>query len=250
MKRWTTAIIVSLIFLALVAVLIMPLFKPNMAVYVTVVALSLAVTLQKYVASFAGYFVLRTSKLFRVGDRIRIGNLGIKGDVRHIGFLHFTLDEVGEGEKSGGEVTGRLLHVPNHIVLDQHVLNFSQDFTSEGKFIYCNYVFDEVRIPLPKGATVKRARTVLESILQEEDRPYLKEAKHSFGNDSPNFVDEASNNPRVMMFTDSSGIWLIGRFVSPVRGRNNLRSLITTRFLEAMESTSVPSAAGHGNDNT
>lgn len=63
-----------------------------------------------------------------MGDRIRIGNT--KDDVRHVGLLHTTLEEVGEDEKLGGELTGRLLYVPNLIILDQPVLNYSKDYST------------------------------------------------------------------------------------------------------------------------
>jgi small-conductance mechanosensitive channel len=237
MRRATAVTtVIGILLIALVfGLLIVPVFRPNLAIYVTVVAVSFAVALQRYVASFAGYFVLRGSKLFTIGDRIRVGNLNIKGDVHHIGLLHFTLDEVGEGERSGGELTGRILHIPNHVVLDQHVLNYSQGFTTKGKFISCNYVFDEVRISLSKGVKVDRGRTLLEEILRQEDHAFVENAKESFGKDIPNFFEEAAHSPRVMIFTDTSNIWLVGRFVTPVRGRNYLRSLITMRFLEAME---------------
>lgn len=226
------------------SILLVPLFRPNLAIYVTVVALGFAVALQKYVSSFAGFFVLRASRLFDVGDRIRIGT--IKGDVRHLGLLHFVLDEVGEGDKSGGELTGRILHIPNHIVLDQPVLNYCQDFSTRGKFLSCSYMFDEVRLPLPEGIPVDKACHLLEEILLQEDRTFVAEAKESFGKDDcPNFVEEAGHSPRVMLFVDATKTWLIGRFVTPVRGRNDLKSRITLRFLEAVEQEKSPVAAGN-----
>ncbi|MFA4835810.1 MAG: mechanosensitive ion channel domain-containing protein [Dehalococcoidia bacterium] len=222
------------LFLALfIALLLIPLFRPNLGVYVTIVVVGSAVALQKYVASFAGYFVLRSSKLFDIGHRIRMGN--IKGDVRHIGLLHFVLDEVGEGEHSGGELTGRVIHIPNHTILDQPVLNFSQDFSADGRLFPCEYLFDEVRLPLPEGVHIGKAREILGQILQREDAPFIERAKEVFGQDCPNFLDEAVRSPRVMIFVDDKKSWLVGRFVAPVRGRNELRSVITTHFLEDME---------------
>ncbi|MBM3131729.1 MAG: mechanosensitive ion channel [Chloroflexi bacterium] len=216
-----------------IALLIVPLFRPSLGVYVTVVVVGFAVVLQKYVASFAGYFVLRTSKLFEVGHRIRLGT--IKGDVRQIGLLHFALDEVGEGEHSGGELTGRVIHIPNHVILDQPVLNFSQDFSSQGELFRCEYLFDEVRLPMPDGIPLVKARGLLGQILREEDTIYIEKAREFFGPDRPNFLEEAAHSPRVMVFVDDKKAWLVGRFVAPVRGRNELRSIITTRFLEAAE---------------
>lgn len=226
----TLSVVVLLLF---IGVLLIPLFQPNLGVYVTLVAIGLALALQKYVASFAGHFVLRLSRLFSEGDRIRIG--GYKGDVRHIGLLHFVLDEVGEGEKSGGELTGRVVHVPNHVVLEQPVLNFSQDFSVRGRFVCCEYMFDEARIPLPSGMGVREGCDLLAGILREEDSHYIEEARIAFGKDTPNFLPEVEQSPRVMVFADTGHTWLVGRFVAPVRGRNALRSLITQRFLEAAE---------------
>lgn len=216
-----------------IAVLLLPLFEPDLGVYITIVVVGSAVALQKYVASFAGYYVLRGSKLFEVGHRIRMGN--IKGDVRRIGLLHFVLDEVGEGEHSGGEVTGRVIHIPNHLILDQPVLNFSQVFSKEGEILPCEYLFDEVRLPLPDNISLARAREILTTILQEDDADLIARAKEAFGQDSPTFLSEAARSPRVMVFVDGSKTWLVGRFVSPVRGRNELRSIITSHYLEAVD---------------
>jgi len=230
-SMFATTLVSIIILLFFVGVLVMPLLQPSLGVYVSLVGVGLAFALQKYVASFVGHFVLRLSRLFSVGDRIRIGN--IKGDVRHIGLLHFVLDEVGEGEKSGGELTG----------LEQPVLNFSQDFSVGGRFVSCEYMFDEARIPLPSGMSVKGACDLLGRILREEDSRYVEEAKVFFGKDIPNFLPEVEQSPRVMVFADSGHIWLVGRFVAPVRGRNALRSLVTQRFLEAAETEKTPQPA-------
>lgn len=230
-KNITPALLLALA----LALLLVPLFKPTLGVYVIIVAIGVSVALQKYVASFAGYFVLRLSRLFDVGDRIRIGNINIKGDVRYIGLLHFVLDEVGEGEKFGGELTGRILHIPNHIVLDQPVLNFSQDFSVRGRFISCQYMFDELRIPLQSGINLEKARKLLEDIIRQEDSVVLQQAKKVFSKDLPNFLEEAEQSPRIMVFIDAQHTWLVGKFVAPVRGRNDLKSTITTQFLEALE---------------
>jgi len=230
--RSTSTLAIGILVLVL-SILLIPIFRPSLGVYVTIIALGTAVALQKYVASFAGFFVLRMSRLFDVGHRVRIGE--IKGDVRDIGLLHFVLDEVGEGEKSGGELTGRILHIPNHVILDQPVLNFSQNFSVRGRFIVCDVAFDELRVPLPPAIPVHRAVKLLEEIFQEEDRPLVEKARRTYGRDAPNFLEEAERTPRVMVFIDANTTWLVGRFVAPIRGRNELRSRINLRFLEAVE---------------
>jgi small-conductance mechanosensitive channel len=70
---------------------------PDMAVAVPILAVGLGVALQKYIVSFFGCFVINFPRIYGPGDRIRIG--GIKGDVRRIGLIHTTLEEMGEDEK-------------------------------------------------------------------------------------------------------------------------------------------------------
>ena len=203
---------------------------PNMAVAVPILAVGLAVALQKYTASFFGYFVINFSRIYAPGDRIRIGN--IKGDVRWVGLIHTILEEVGEDEKLGGELTGRILHVPNLVILDQPVLNYSKDYSVHQKAITSDYMFDEVRIPLTTDSNVGKASQFLESILKAEEEMHLKEAREMFQNGYPKFLNEAAGGPRILVHVEPQHIWINGKFVAPIRGRNQLRSRILVQFLE------------------
>jgi len=210
-------------------------FYPDLAVAVPILAIGLAVALQKYTASFFGFFVINFSQIYRPGDRIRIGN--IKGDVRWVGLIHTTLEEVGEDEKLGGELTGRILHVPNLVILDQPVLNYSKDYSVHHKAITSDYMFDEVRIPLTTDSNVTKAGQLLESVLKMQENVYLKEASQVFQNGYPKFLDEATSGPRILVHIEPSRIWINGKFVAPIRNRNQLRSRILTQFLEQARAT-------------
>lgn len=209
-------------------------FGSQSAAFVSIMAVGLALALQKYVASFFGFFVVTSSKMMQVGDRIRIGN--VKGDVRKIGLLHLVLDEVGEDEKLGGELTGRIMHVPNLVVLDQPVLNYSKGFSrnspNASKAMHCEYVFDEIRIPLSTGSNIDRGAKLLEEIILREDEPFLKDAKCAFQKDYPTFMQEAEGNRRVLIHVEAGKVWIKGKFVAPFRSRNELRSRIYLKFLE------------------
>jgi small-conductance mechanosensitive channel len=205
-------------------------YSDKIALAVPIIALGLAFALQKYVASFFGYFHILISGIYRPGDRIRIGN--IKGDVRWVGLIHTTLEEVGEDEKLGGEITGRILHVPNLIILDQPVLNYSKDCSVRDKRIASDYMFDEVRIPISVDSNVNRASGLLEEILKSEDEVYLDEARRVFREGYPKFLDEAMSGTRVLVHLEPECVWIKGKFVAPVRQRNQLRSRVITRFLE------------------
>ncbi|MBM3939918.1 MAG: mechanosensitive ion channel [SAR202 cluster bacterium] len=220
--------------------LVIPLFQPSLGAYVSIVALASAFALQRYIASVAGYFVLRSARVFRAGDRIRIGT--VKGDVRQIGMLHFIVDEVGEGENFGGELTGRIIHVPNHMVLDSPVLNYSQNFSSKGELLSCDYMFDEVDIHLTPGTPVTHAKALLERTLRVADERHLAMAKALYSRSIPNFMQEANLTPRVLVIMEPDRVRLVGKYVAPIRNRNELKSQIIMEFLEALE-REAPAAA-------
>lgn len=235
MRFITAAVVLTVVSALAGATVVAAIHVPEIAIYVPIIALGLALALQKYTASFFGYFVITFSRIYDLGDRIRIGN--IKGDVRRVGLLHTTLEEVGEDEKLGGEVTGRLLHVPNLIILDQPVLNYSKDYSVHSKTISSDYMFDEVRVPITSDSNAQRASELLESILKRQDETYVREARRMFQNGYPRFLDEAAAGPRILVHVEPQHIWIKGKFVAPLRGRNELRSKILLQFFREINTT-------------
>ena len=234
---WLTAGGVFAFVLALAAVTVIAVIKvPQVALLVPIMALALAMALQRYAASFFAYFVIIFSGIYAIGDRIRIGN--VKGDVREVGLLHTTLEEVGEDEKLGGELTGRLLHLPNLIILDQPVLNYSKDYSVQSKAISSDFMFDEVRIPITIDSNVEKASSLLEGILKSQDAVYVKDAEQKFQDGYPRFLDEAINGPRVLIFVEPQRIWIKGKFVAPLQGRNDLKSNISLQFIREIRASS------------
>ena len=228
MRLLITAAVFVVIAALVAATVVAAICVPQIAIWVPVIALGLALALQKYTASFLAYFAINFSGIYGLGDRIRIGN--IKGDVRRVGLLHTTLEEVGEDEKLGGELTGRLLHVPNLLVLDQPVLNYSKDYSVQCETISSDYMFDEVRIPITNDSNVEKACKLLEDILRTQDEVHMREAGRMFRNGYPEFLDEAMSNPRVLVYIEPEYIWIKGKFVAPLRSRNDLRSKILLQF--------------------
>jgi len=227
-------IIAAAVFVAVIAGFAMLAIYTGLAVYASILAIGLALALQKYVSSYFGFFIVRFSNIFNIGDRIRMGN--IKGDVKHIGLFHFVLEEVGEDEKLGGELTGRILHIPNLIVLDQPVLNYSKSYSAGDELVACDYIFDEIRIPLSLKSDVDEASKLFEDILKNADQSIIEESKEAFRNDYPEFLKEAEEGPRILMHLEPQRVWLKGKLVVPVRTRNHLKSQVINEFLRQIKS--------------
>jgi small-conductance mechanosensitive channel len=228
-----STVIAAAIFIGVIAGFAALAVYTGLAVYASILAIGLALALQKYVSSYFGFFIVRFSNIFNVGDRIRMGN--IKGDVKHIGLFHFVLEEVGEDEKLGGELTGRILHIPNLIVLDQPVLNYSKSYSAGDRLVACDYIFDEIRIPLTVKSDIDEAARLFDDILKSADQPIIEESKDAFRNDYPEFLREAEEGPRILVHLEPQRVWLKGKLVVPVRTRNQLKSEVINEFLRQIK---------------
>ena len=223
-------ILATLIAALVLGLLVIIAIFSNLAIYISIITIGLALALQKYVASYFGFFIIVFSNMLHVGDRIRIS--GYKGDVRHIGIFYLTLDEVGEDEKLGGELTGKILHIPNLVVLDQPILNFSKGYVKNNKVMPCDYIFDEIKIPISLDSDIKQAIVLLEEVINSDDEIYQAESKRVFADNYPTFLREAETNRRVLIHIEPDKIWLKGKFVTPFRYRNELRTKMYLHFIE------------------
>ena len=229
--RWLTVSVTFVVVLTLIAsIVISALYVPQVAIYIPILAIGMALALQKYIASFFAYFYINFTRIYEPGDRIRLGN--VKGDVQRVGRLHTTLEEVGEDEKLGGELTGRLMHVPNLVILDLPMLNYSKDYSIHDETISSDYMFDEVRIPITTDSNAQAATELLDSVLKKHDKACIREIRRTFKKNYPAFLKEAISGTRVQVYVEPTHIWIKGKFVAPVRGRNVLRSKILLQFFK------------------
>ena len=105
MRVVTSTVTIVTVLVLIAATVVAAIYVPQVAVYVPIIALGLALALQKFTASIIAFFVIEFTRVFEIGDRIRIGN--VKGDVRHVGLIHIVLEEVGPNEYSepaGGQL--------------------------------------------------------------------------------------------------------------------------------------------------
>src|SRR5579863_6229228 len=127
-----------------------------------------AVALQDVLASIAGAFSIGFSKLYQVGDRVQIGET--RGDVIDIGLLRTTLMEVGSWV-SKDLYNGRIVRIPNNIVLKAAVFNYSQGF---------RFVWDEIKVLFTTATDCQLAREMLLRAAKEAIGEYLTEAQTSW----------------------------------------------------------------------
>src|SRR5699024_5375596 len=89
-----------------------------LAVFATVIALSI----KNLFTNLVAWLMLVRNKYFKLYDRIEIND--IKGDVVKITPFYFKVIERGNN-LSSSSATGRVVHIPNHILLDNTLYNYS-----------------------------------------------------------------------------------------------------------------------------
>jgi small-conductance mechanosensitive channel len=93
-----------------------------------------------YIADLVATLVIKRTKDIKVGNRIKISSVGstTKGDIMEIGMLRTTVMEVGDGERLPSVRTGRLIKVPNYMLINNPVM------------VYGDTIIDEVIAYVPR----------------------------------------------------------------------------------------------------
>src|SRR5437016_2190880 len=86
-----------------------------------------------YIADLIATIVMKYTKDITVGNRIKvtIGAGLVRGDVMEMGLLRTTVMEVGDGERLSSVRTGRLIKIPNYMILSNPVMVYGDTIIDE-----------------------------------------------------------------------------------------------------------------------
>jgi hypothetical protein len=140
-------------------------FGSNFTVAMGILGAGIAFASQEVIGSFAGYLNIVTGNLFRIGDRVRIGN--VVGDVLDISILRTTVMEIGEWVKAD-QYTGRIVSIANRVVFSEPVFNYTQHW---------RYLWDEIMIPITYDSNWRRAGEIMLKDGQEYSSRFIAQAR-------------------------------------------------------------------------
>src|ERR1700692_1333818 len=180
-----------------------------------------AVALQDVLASIAGAFSIGFSKLYTVGDRVQIGDT--RGDVIDISLLLTTLMEVGSWV--GRDLySGRIVRIPNNVVLKGSVFNYSQGF---------RFIWDEIKVLLTATSDCKLAREMLSRVAKEAIGEYLLKAQISWKAISDNY--RSANpplEPTVALVVNNGSLEFTVSYVVDYTKRTAMQDQLFTKIVE------------------
>jgi small-conductance mechanosensitive channel len=216
----------------------------RLATVMGLVTAGVAVAMQRVITSVAGYFLILRGKLFNVGDRIVIG--GVRGDVAAVGLLQTTIMEMGESAAEqpdspavwvqSRQYTGRLVAVPNAVIFDKPVYNYTREFP---------FIFEEMRLPISYEDDWEKAERILREAaarhtlaIEDLEQEVITELKRRYflANDDP--------GPRVYWKITDNWLEMTVRFVVRDHGVREIKDAMARDILKSLKTAGIGIASG------
>jgi len=194
----------------------------GLATFLTMISVGLTIVLKEAILSFFASIIIFWRSPFRLRDRIQVGDR--TGDVVDMGLFYFTLLEVGNWVQAD-QATGRILKIPNAMVLTEPVANFSRGLGS---------IWNEIRLDLNGGADWRSAKAVLMQTGTKHSLQAIEEAKEAMQNAEGEIIFTRLT-PTVYTRFDHSGIELTLRYLCTPKKRRDSEHAIFEELLEAYE---------------
>ncbi len=182
---------------------------------------ALALALHKPILRTIAWFTILIYKLYKVGDRIQIGDL--VGDVIDIRIYYTIMLEIGhrfDHEQS----TGRIVHMPNEKVLLENIYNYSKGF---------EYIWHEIPITVTFESDVPKAKQILMDVLNSNKLKVHQPARQAIDKlTSKHVIQYRTLTPIVWEKIIDIGIQLDMRYLTRVREIRTTENYISEEVLK------------------
>ncbi|MBN2134762.1 MAG: mechanosensitive ion channel [Acidobacteria bacterium] len=181
---------------------------------------ALVVALHKPAIKIYAWIIILTKKLYKIGDRIQIGNL--IGDVIDITIYYTILLEVGNWFKDE-QSTGRIVYAPNDQVFNENVYNYTKGF---------KYVWHEIPIVVTFESDWQKAKEILTEILRSKELKVDEPAREEIRKLTDKHVIQYKNlTPIVWTKIIDFGVELNMRYLTDTRKMRSSENFIAQKVL-------------------
>ena len=177
----------------------------SLGLMVGLLSAALGWALQKPITGIAAWIMVVTRRPFEIGDRIIIG--AVRGDVLDVTLTHVYLKEIG-GTVPGEENSGRTIMVPNSILFEQNIINYTlQD----------EYILSEVIVAVTYESNLDKA---------------IKIAKEAATKITKDFIEHVKRKPYIQTSFQPSGIDVHVKYFVPATRVQEISSSITKEIYD------------------
>lgn len=194
----------------------------SLPTYLGLVSAGIAIALADVLKNMAGWAFILSRRPFQVGDRIEVDTY--KGDVVDIRLFRFSLMEI-DGWVDAEQSTGRLVHVPNGLVFNTEVANYTEGFA---------YIWHEVPILITFESDWALAEQLILEVL-EVDAPDVHGAAGTRIRETAQrySIRVGTLTPTVYLSVRDSGVLLTARYLVEARTRRGREDRVWRGVLEA-----------------
>lgn len=221
-RRWASQVrIVSMLLLMLGLMLIWGTALKTFALSLVAIAAAIVIATKELIMCVSGSLLRTGGRSYKIGDRVEIGLF--RGDVIDQTLLTTSLLEVGPGS-AFHQHTGRLIVVPNSLLLTTSVVN--ESFTDD----YVLHAFD---VRVKAESDWREAESALLQAAREECGAYMADAqRHIKAMVTREGLEPLSVEPRVTLrLEDTETLTLLLRLPVPARRKGRIEQAVTRRYL-------------------
>lgn len=199
------------------------------AVSLGLISLILGFALQTPISSLIAWAYILIRRPFRVGDRIKIGEA--TGDVIDVGYLDTTLWEFRGDYLSTDHPTGRLIKIPNSMVINSAVYNYSWPLFP--------YIWNEIKFHIAYESDLQFVSTTMQEVTEAEIGKEMMERVLVFREllaQTPVDHLEVREKPAVF-FRVSENTWIevIVRYLVHPKDAGRVKSNLIIKLLEQLK---------------
>jgi small-conductance mechanosensitive channel len=196
----------------------------NFSVAMGIFGAGVAFASQEVIGSFAGYINIISSSIYRIGDRVHIGD--VIGDVIDISILRTTVMEIGEWVKAD-QYTGRVVTIANNTVFSAPVYNYTQHW---------GYLWDEITLPVTYSSDWRRAAELMHEHGQEYSEALQADAYAGLSKMSKRYpLQQTQVEPTIYLTMTDNWVEITLRYIVRARERRNVKAQLHRELLQHFE---------------
>lgn len=194
----------------------------SLPTYLGLVSAGIAIALADVLKNMVGWVYILSRKPFQVSDRIEVE--GYKGDVVDIRLFRFSLMEI-DGWVDAEQSTGRLVHVPNGVVFNTEVANYTEGF---------GFIWHEVPVLITFESDWKLAEQLMLEVLEHDAPDVEGSAGATIRATARRYsIRVGTLTPTVYLSVRDSGVLLTARYLVEARTRRGREDRVWRSILEA-----------------
>ena len=191
-----------------------------------IIAAGIAIALQDLFRNFVGGIIIALTGVYRIGDRIEVD--GTSGDIMDVGIMNTTMMEI-QGWVDADQPTGRIVVMPNSIVINSKIYNYTKDH---------NFVWDEITIPLTYDSNWKAAIEKFLGIIKAETGDLTIQAEREVERlGEKYYLPKKVTEPAVYVRLTDNWVQLGIRYVSESRNRRAVSDILNRKILDDIASS-------------